>query len=157
MSDVRFKLGFVSLEVRWWIVLACVLGLALSPWVLEALLVPLAYLSLLLHEIGHAAYQRRTFGAGSQVRIFGLIRGRTTSLLPRPPTPDEQIAYSLTGPLVGIAFGLVCAMAAIALTLGWVAVTGCFAIVALHVFNLLPFKAGSDGSVIRQALGKDVP
>lgn len=154
---VRFRLGFASFEIRWWIVLVVALSLVLSFWLSEALLVCGAYLSLVLHEVGHAAVQRAIFGVRSVVRLFGVIRGRTTSTLSRLATPRERIIYSLTGPLVGIIFGLAVLLVAVVAALGWPFVAGGAAIMALHVYNLLPFKAGSDGAVIKQMLAKETP
>ena len=142
------RLGFVSLEVRWWIVLACVLGLALSPWILEALLIPLAYLVLLLHEVGHAVAQRAMFGVKSTVRLFGVLRGRSISILPRPATRRERVIFLLSGPLTGISAGLTLLALSVGLALGWVFVVGSCIITSFHVYNLTPIKDGSDGSVI---------
>jgi len=152
--EARFKIGFISFEIRWWIVLLVVLSSGLAALWVPASLVPLAYLSLLLHEIGHAVAQNALFGVGSRVRLFGIIRGRTISVLPRPSTSRERIICSLSGPLVGILFGASLLAPALVFAWGWMFVAGSACIMALHLFNLLPIKDGSDGSVIKQALEK---
>lgn len=148
MGNVRFRLGFVSFEIRWWIACIVLLSAGLAGWFAEALIIPLAYLSLALHEVGHAIVQHRIFGVPSRVWLYGIMRGATTSLLPRPATRTERVVYSLVGPLVGIVFGLVVALVASRGTF----VVGGFAIAAMHAYNLLPFGYDSDGAHIKSAL-----
>lgn len=148
MGDVRFKLGFITVEARWWIVLLSAVASVVACWLPEASLVPLAYLVLLLHEVGHAVAQRAMFGVKSTVRLFGVLRGRAISILPRPATRRERVIFLLSGPLTGISAGLTLLALSVGLALGWVFVAGSCVITSFHIYNLLPFKGGSDGSVI---------
>jgi Zn-dependent protease len=120
--------------------------------------VPIVFVGVLAHELGHAAAIRRQgFAPAIQLHGFG---GATTWSAYRPVSPSRRILISAAGPAVGITIGLIALAAArsmafddpmlrrlvlyvVWVNLGW------------GVLNLLPILP-LDGGVIVTAVAEGV-
>ena len=65
--------------------------------------VPIAFLAVLLHEMGHAVAFRR-YGVPSEIQLVAL-GGLTVPLSQRRLQPGQAFIVSFAGPLVGIIIG----------------------------------------------------
>ncbi len=68
-----------------------------------ALWIPIMFLAILLHELGHAVAFRR-FGVASEIRLVA-FGGETVPSAPRRLRPGQAFTVSFAGPLVGILIG----------------------------------------------------
>lgn len=144
------KIGFVQLKVELFILCLFVAMTVLAFWWPLAIVVTIAYLALLAHEIAHATVYRIALGVGSTITLSKIMSGHTASLLPRQPTVREQIAFHLAGPLTGIACGVALLVVSGVAGLSWPFLVGGCLIVLQHGINLMPLKSGSDGERLRE-------
>lgn len=126
----------------------------LIPYLLAFAFALLSVLSVLAHELGHAAMARRLGLGVRQVLIF--LLGGVTEITPEPDRPRQEFLVAVAGPLVsaGLA-GLAWA--------GWLATTPHTAIAVelelliwsnllVAVFNALPGLPLDGGRAVRAAL-----
>ena len=106
---LRFALGPIPVQVDWWFWLAAVLlgggAQAHDPddWARVAIWVAVVFVSILVHELGHAA-AGRTFGAGALIRLHGF--GGVTLLPGARFSRGQSLLVSAAGPGAGLALGL---------------------------------------------------
>jgi Zn-dependent protease len=149
-------LGFPVVVEPWFWLVTVMLGaqrppVLILPWVVAV------FISILVHELGHA-YMGRAYGLSAGIRLysFGGLTAfgggrRSLSIL-------QEILISLAGPMMGFAFGLFVYLLARALPLGgslfvnalisdllWVNI-------AWGVVNLLPVLPLDGGHVMQQVL-----
>lgn len=142
--DLRFSVAGIPVSVHplFWLV-ALLLGssgdiLLLPVWVF------VIFISILIHELGHAFAFRRY---GQPSRIVLHFSGGLT--IPEPvswgsgwanvePTPSQQIFISLAGPVSGFLFAGVI-IAGVLLTGGSVATTWLFGLIPLPLTAIVPF------------------
>jgi Zn-dependent protease len=103
---VTFRLGSIPVRVTLWFVLVSIMfgtsGARTQP-VYVALWVAVVFVSVLVHELGHAL-MGRAFGLEPQIELHGM--GGTTSWASgRDVGPWKSVAISLAGPFAGFAFG----------------------------------------------------
>jgi membrane-associated protease RseP (regulator of RpoE activity) len=99
---LRFRLGTIPVAVRpWFLVTALLIGPRDLPGL--ALWVPVVFVGVLIHELGHAlAVRRRGLLPTIELHAFGgLTRWSGASLL----SPRERALVSAAGPAVGITVG----------------------------------------------------
>lgn len=117
-----FRLGSIPVRIRlWFFLVTLMLGGQREPK-LAALWIAIVFVSVLVHELGHALMGRR-FGLLPQIELHGM--GGTTSWLETIEPgkdrikigPARSIAISLAGPFAGFAFGGVILLVS---RLGWV-------------------------------------
>lgn len=102
-SDWEFQLfGFpVRVELWFWIT-AAFLGSNLSSLVLIALWVAIVFLSVLVHELGHA-FVGRSLGLAPQITLHAM-GGLTQSRVARRLSPLQNGLLSVAGPCAGFLF-----------------------------------------------------
>lgn len=121
----------------------------------------LFFVSLLLHELGHALQARR-----DDVEIDGItlwLFGGVAKFKGELPSAGAELRIALAGPLVSLAIGALCIALAVSLALpeaadGVVAWLG-YVNTALLVFNLVPALPLDGGRVLRALLwlrGRDL-
>jgi Zn-dependent protease len=159
---LRFRLGSISVVVHpAHFLFALALGLSanrpsgvttpegVGVWVV------LVFLSVLLHELGHAV-AFRAFGYGSTVQLV-LFGGVTTPMTDRPLTWGKDVISTLAGPAVGVTLGIICIgllpratspLAEYTLTVGM------WTNLVWAGFNLLPILPMDGGRVSRALLGR---
>ncbi len=156
-----FRLFGFHVQVQWFFWLTCiVLGggfYARTPedWIRVAIWTAVVFLSIMLHELGHAWMGRR-YGAQPYIVLHGL--GGLTALPGATFNRSQNVWVSLAGPGAGLALGIVLVATAPFLPLG-----GTYAHVALgflvyvnifwSLFNLLPVLPMDGGQVLRAILG----
>lgn len=108
-----FRLGSIPVRIRlWFFLVTLMLGGANRDMKLAVVWVGVVFVSVLVHELGHAL-MGRAFGLLPQIELHGM--GGTTSWLePIEPGKDRikigparSIAISLAGPFAGFAFGAI--------------------------------------------------
>ena len=111
------------------------------------------FLSVLLHELGHALVARR-FGIGMRgITLF--IFGGVAEMADEPPHPRAEFWVAVAGPVVSLALGLVGFGVS---RLGWPrpvgGVIGYLALInlSLVVFNLIPAFPLDGGRILRSIL-----
>jgi Zn-dependent protease len=154
---VNLRLGSIPVRVRLpFLFLALVLGARLERPDLVAIWVVIVFVSVLVHELGHALVGRM-FGLAPQIELHGM--GGTTSWASgRDIGHLRSIAISLAGPFAGFA---IAALLVLSGRLGFQPKSP-FAMVALKlafdvnfwwgVFNLAPMLPLDGGNVMRSAL-----
>jgi len=100
----RFRLlGFpVRVDLSFWI-MAAVLGLRGGDAGLLAIWIGVVFVSILAHELGHAA-AGRAFGLRGQIELYSM-GGMTTWSAPHRLRYGQDILVSLAGPATGLAIG----------------------------------------------------
>lgn len=115
------------------------------------------FVSVVLHELGHAVIARR-FGAPiSQITLF--IFGGVAELKEEPPSPKAEFFVAIAGPIVSVIISLcMFFLTSIGHQLGWpvlaLGVTGYLAMINLVVviFNLIPAFPLDGGRIFRALL-----
>jgi len=122
-------------------------------WMMGTASALLLFVSVLVHEFGHALTARR-FGIRTRVIILFLFGG-VAQIADEPPTPRAEFLMAVAGPLTSLAL----AAASFALTpafgnsaLGHIVQYLAIANVILGVFNLIPGFPLDGGRVLRAAL-----
>ncbi|MBL8606258.1 MAG: hypothetical protein JNL38_03015 [Myxococcales bacterium] len=102
-----FRIGSIPVRVHGsFLLTALLLGGLGSRGVREAAIwVVVVFLSVLLHELGHAI-AGRIFGLAPQIDLHGMGGTTSWSLEGRKLAPWQSIVVSLAGPLTGIAVGV---------------------------------------------------
>jgi stage IV sporulation protein FB len=157
-----FKLGSIPVRIHgWFIIMAVVLGSNDSNPARLATWVAIVFVSVLVHELGHALVGR-AFGLVPRIELHGM--GGTTAFEapantePRPLGAARNVAISLAGPFAGFALALVLfALQRAGLRphhpLARHAIGLLFAVnVGWGIFNLLPMLPLDGGNVLRSIL-----
>jgi stage IV sporulation protein FB len=99
---VQFRLGSIPIRIRWpFLFMAAVLGASQERPDLVAIWVAIVFVSVLVHELGHALVGRM-FGLVPQIELHGM--GGTTSWIEgRDVGHARGIAISVAGPFAGFA------------------------------------------------------
>jgi Zn-dependent protease len=119
----------------------------------------LAFVAVLVHELGHAVAARRT-GASPAIALVAL-GGVTTYAPPRPLSRLTSLGISLAGPAVGLVLGGVLLLVARSVEvdpygLGAYALdTALFTTLGWSVLNLLPIVPLDGGQAMRELLPGD--
>ncbi|WP_336336608.1 site-2 protease family protein [Haloarcula brevis] len=131
-----------------------------TPWVIGAAAAVGLFVSVALHELGHAWAAMRY---GLRVESITLwILGGLASLESMPKEWNRELVIALAGPAVSVLVGLVCYAALVALpasaqltlfVVGWLAVTN----LVLAAFNMLPSFPMDGGRVLRALLARKRP
>ncbi len=115
------------------------------------------FISVILHELGHAIVARRYNLDISQITLF--IFGGVAELKSEPPSPKVEFLVAIAGPIVSVALALLMNSLTIAGEhAGWpvmlTGVTNYLAIINLVIvlFNLIPAFPLDGGRVFRAAL-----
>lgn len=107
--DLRFRLGTMPVRIHpmFWLV-SVILGINLQPK-LVLLWVVVVFVSILIHELGHAL-TARAFGWDSHIVLYGM--GGLAIFQPTHRSRAKQMLVTAAGPLAGFAFAalIVCAM-----------------------------------------------
>jgi len=155
---VSFRLGSIPVRVRaYFFLMAVMLGAQNRSPQLIALWIGVVFVSVLIHELGHALIGR-AFGLAPQIELHGM--GGTTSWIGGREKlgPGRSIAISLAGPFAGFLFGTLVfvvakllphtpsPMVAVAIEqLLWVNI-------GWGIINLLPMMPLDGGNVARSTL-----
>lgn len=150
-----FRLGTIPVRVHFWFFLtALMLGGSGRPGPLVLSWVAIVFVSVILHELGHALVGR-AFGMTPQIDLHAM-GGLTSWAGGRNLGPGPSILVSLAGPLTGIAFGGLAFVLARTLPLPPVAagMVGQFVWVnaGWGLFNLLPILPLDGGNVLWKTL-----
>ncbi len=158
----HFRIFGFPVHVHWlfWLTMAF-LGGGISAdtpaeWGGVLIWVAAAFVSVLVHELGHAVAAQRT-GAWCSIFLHGL--GGLTRMQNLSVTRNQNIWISFAGPLAGICLGLV-ALALVPLVMvvksQWLAIA-VFDLVQINIlwslFNLLPVLPMDGGQILRDFLG----
>lgn len=152
---MKFRLGPfpVHVDPSFLLVMALLGYTSGQPFTLAVLWVPIGFLAVLVHELGHAVVAR---AQGARPSISLVAFGGLTSWVPvRPPSRWSMIASSLAGPVVGIVVGLALMRVD---TTGWSDTTyyamqvAVFTSLGWGVLNLLPMLPLDGGQVMRELL-----
>lgn len=154
---LNFRLGSIPVRVRGaFLILAVVLGARLEKPDLIAIWVAVVFVSVLVHELGHALIGR-AFGLAPQIELHGM--GGTTSWVEAREVGNRRsIAISLAGPLAGLAIaGLLVLARRLGFQPGSPRVVIALEIAVLvnykwGLFNLAPMLPLDGGNVVRSAL-----
>ncbi len=154
---VTLRLGSIPVRIRGlFLIMAGVLGMSLGAPERVAIWIAIVFVSVLVHELGHA-FVGRLFGLAPQIELHGM--GGTTSWIePRDVGPARGIAISLAGPFAGFAMAaLLFAAARLGFHPQHPLLSGAFdqAIqINLYwgIFNLAPLLPLDGGNVLRGAL-----
>lgn len=158
---LKFSLLGMPVAVDWWFWLAAALlgggATAQDPddWGRVAIWVAVVFVSILVHEIGHAIAGRR-YGASPSIRLHGF--GGVTFLPGATFNRPQHILVSAAGPIAGLLLGLV--VLAISNTVRdlpvpvWLAIRFALYINFVWTFiNLLPIQPLDGGQILGQILG----
>lgn len=131
-----------------------------TPWLIGIAAAVGLFISVTLHELGHAWAARRY---GIEVESITLwLLGGLASLESMPREWERELWIALAGPAAsvlvavgcyGIVLALPSSVPAVVFVLGWLVVTN----VALTVFNLLPAFPMDGGRVLRAVLARSRP
>lgn len=161
--DLQFRLGRIPVRVgfMFWLIMALFgYGWAVradgNVWVNLLIWVACGFVSLLVHELGHAA-AFRLFGSWSAIFLSGFGGVAVSSDPPR--SPGQRMLVAMAGPaagfaLCGLVFGVIVALGSVPLnpyagnalafllwmTLFW------------NAFNLLPIPPLDGGNILRELL-----
>ena len=121
---------------------------------MAAVATTLFFASIVLHELGHAIQARRDGVPIDAITLW--VFGGVASLRGAPPAAGAEFRMAVAGPLVSLAIGAVCLLAALALPLPdpvdgvlfWLGQINLY----LLVFNLLPALPLDGGRVLRAIL-----
>ncbi|NHN43140.1 site-2 protease family protein [Halorubellus sp. JP-L1] len=132
-----------------------------TPWVVGSAAAVGLFLSVAVHELGHAAAARRYGIETSAITLW--ILGGLASLDRIPKEPGRELVIALAGPAASVVTGVACYAALVALpasttpavvfVLGWLAITN----ITLTVFNLVPAFPMDGGRVLRAFLARNRP
>jgi stage IV sporulation protein FB len=158
---LRFTLFGIPVGVDWWFWLTVALiggGLrAQGPaeWMAVALFAAVAFLSILVHELGHAFAARR-FGVQPAIKLHAF--GGAAYLHGARFTPRESMLVSAAGPAAGLLLGFVFLLLSplFGPVSPWVRVAFFYGIYINFIwtfFNLLPIQPMDGGQILREALG----
>jgi stage IV sporulation protein FB len=157
---LRFSIFGIPIRIEWFFWLSCVIlggGLyARGPeaWIKVLIWVIVAFISIMVHEMGHAFAARR-FGHRVAISLHGL--GGLTHFAGSPLTRFQSILVSLAGPGAGFALGFAAWMTlpmAQASIWTWIFWTDAVVInLFWTIFNLLPIMPLDGGQVMRDILG----
>ena len=158
---LKFSLFGMPVAVEWWFWLAAVLlgggAAAQDPddWAVVAVWVGVVFVSVLVHELGHAMAGKR-FGAVPAIRLHGF--GGVTFLPGASFNRAQHILVSAAGPIAGLLLGL--GVLALNKTVSDLPVLARVAVQhALYVnfvwtfVNLLPIQPLDGGQILGQVLG----
>lgn len=160
---LRFRLGSIPVLVHpGHLLFALALGLSavsgdqpLAPAAVVVVWVVLVFVSVLLHELGHAL-AFRAFGYRSSIQL--LMFGGVTIPETREPLPwTKDVVTTLAGPLFGVSLGLLCFWAAPRVSGDLARYTleyGAYTNMVWAVFNLLPVLPMDGGRISRAILGR---
>jgi Zn-dependent protease len=148
----------IPIMLHWSVLLVAVLfGSALSTsygWPAAAAAVAAFFLSIILHELGHAFAARR-FGVNTELVQLGAIGG-VARLDRDSPSPKAEAWIAGSGPAVSMSIGVLCFGAFLGLRAGniggnYVAVLGWLGLIngVLAVFNLLPGAPLDGGRLLK--------
>lgn len=161
--DLQFRLGRIPVRVgfMFWLIMA-LFGYGwsqLAPgnvWVNLLIWVACGFVSLLVHELGHAA-AFRLFGSWSAISLSGFGGVAVSSDPPR--SAAQRMVVSLAGPiagflLCGVVFGVGVALSSVPLNPYAVNALNFLLWMTLfwNVFNLLPVPPLDGGNVLREFL-----
>ena len=157
----RFALFGIPILVDWWFWLSCVLlgggAYAKNPndWMRVALWTAVVFVSIIIHELGHALAGRR-FGIRPVIKLHGL--GGVTYLPGQNLTRARSVAVTAAGPLASVALGLlVLLLDRIIESRGyWTDAALRYALRINFVWtalNLLPIQPLDGGQILRELLG----
>lgn len=158
---LRFSLMGIPVGIDWWFWLVSVMlgdGLsARSPedWARVAVWVAVVFVSIMVHELGHALAGRR-YGASPAIALHGF--GGTTFLPGGQFTRSQSIIVSAAGPAAGLLLGLlVLGMADVAQGMPRLARLAISYGIYVNLFwtfvNLLPIQPLDGGQILREVLG----
>ncbi len=158
---LRFSLFGIPVRVEWFFWLSCaILGGGLyargpEAWIKVLIWVIVAFISIMVHELGHA-FTARHFGHRASISLHGL--GGLTHFAGPPLTRPQSILVSLAGPGAGFTLGLVAAVTlpmAQGSVWSWIFWTDAIVInIFWTVINLLPIMPLDGGQVMRDILGR---
>lgn len=102
---VKFRLFAIPVEIRpSFLLIAALVGLSLGEPVLVAAWAAVVFVSILIHELGHALTARR-FGAQVSIELNG-VGGLTRWVVPQGELgPGRRALVSAAGSAVGVVFG----------------------------------------------------
>jgi Zn-dependent protease len=152
---MTFRLGNIPVRVHgsFWLTLALLGSLTITRPVDFALWMAIAFVSILIHELGHAL-AGRAFGLVPRIDLLAL-GGNTSFVRGGALTPWKAIALYLAGPLPGIALGAAIQFAArlylTDLSPVWLVTAARDAVwvnVGWGVFNLLPVLPLDGGHIM---------
>ena len=151
---MRFRLAGFPVEVHpSFFILAVLLGLSANDIRLILLWVGVVFVSILVHELGHAMVGR-SYGLHPEIRLYSM-GGLTSWSSGRLLTPRQSILISIAGPAAGLALGgIVFALSAIdAVDLTFM---GRYVVMQLlwvnigwSILNLMPIVPLDGGNVVR--------
>lgn len=154
----RFRLLGFPIHVDWTFLLVVgVFGYRPGVTLTElAVWLVVAFLAVLLHELGHAVTARRT-GARPAIALV-MFGGVTTYAPPRPLSRLTSLGISLAGPAVGLALGGVLLLVGRTVDLEpgglaeYTLVVAIFTTLGWSVLNLLPIVPLDGGQAMRELL-----
>jgi Zn-dependent protease len=143
-------LGF-KIGAHWSLFLALGLAAVMSGGAIGVVFSAALFVSVLLHELGHAVVARRRGVPieGIDLHFFGGV----AKLAAPPRSPDDEIAIAIAGPLVSLALGVLLLAASFVVPLPLLAWLGTANLV-LFAFNLLPALPLDGGRVLRAVLAR---
>lgn len=147
---IHFRLGTIPVRVQlWFFVTAVLIGPRDVPG--AALWLPVVFVGVLIHELGHAlAVQRQGFVASIELHGFGGVTSWSgASLLP----PIQRALISAAGPAVGVTVGILALIAARLLPTGPPAVSevlryAVWVNLGWGLLNLLPVLPLDGGMIV---------
>lgn len=151
---MTFKIKRVTVEVAACSTVLLVVSALLLPFFPEiALIYPIMFFSLLLHEIGHVVPALGVCAGTIEIYV-NCFKGETyagNATSPATLSHGRLIAFYVTGPVVGVVVSLLVFVAALMSSSAIVAFTSA-AVAAIHASSLLPIRYGSDMSRLMRAL-----
>jgi Zn-dependent protease len=153
-TDLSFEFRLFGIPVRvslFFVIMALLLGRgSVKGPVMMALWVVIVFVSVLLHELGHA-FTARAFGQQPFIALHAM-GGLTTWRVRQPLTAARRLATALAGPAAGIALGVFALVLGIAFPRGTTArdLLALTAVVNLAwgVLNLIPMLPLDGGNII---------
>ncbi|MGZ6134189.1 MAG: site-2 protease family protein [Myxococcaceae bacterium] len=160
---LRFRLGSIPVLVHpGHLLFALALGLSavsgsqpLAPAAVVVIWVALVFVSVLLHELGHAL-AFRAFGYRSSIQLL-MFGGVTTPETDQPLPWGKDVVTTLAGPIFGLVLGVLCLWIAPRVTGDLARYSfeyGAYTNLVWAVFNLLPVLPMDGGRVSRAILGR---
>jgi|AntDeeMetagen192_2_1112575.scaffolds.fasta_scaffold06550_1 Zn-dependent protease/CBS domain-containing protein len=131
-----------------------------TPWLIGSVASIALFVSVLLHELGHAWMAMRYDLDVESITLW--ILGGLANLGSIPREWKKEFWIAVAGPIVSVATGVVCYLALFAVpasadvttfVVGWLAVTN----LTLAVFNMLPAFPMDGGRVLRALLARNRP
>ena len=101
---MRFNLAGFPVEIHYsFFIVAGLLGISAGRIELIALWIGVLFVSILVHELGHA-FAGRAYGLQPEIRLYSM-GGLTSWASARRLTPRQSILVSVAGPAAGLALG----------------------------------------------------